>query len=134
MKLANFTAEQLKALPVRAIVALAARCARRVEHLSQLPEENPQREKRREAIEADLRMADSFARGPGALSHTTADLAAMNAYTAAAEAFISVDCRNENFVDASLKDYHMLVRLQLGRYPEQGNLVDPFPGGPVDRL
>ena len=31
MKLANFTVEQLKVLPLRAIVAFAARCARRVE-------------------------------------------------------------------------------------------------------
>jgi hypothetical protein len=200
MKLANFTVEQLKALPMRGMVAFAARCARRVEHLAQLPEGHPQRENRREAIEAALRMADSFAKGtaapldesvvavidasrdaggdltcttaasaiaqaahaaasawhvgtgvaeesrapgrhttearrsPGALSHTTADLAAMNAYTAAAEAFISVGYRNEDFVDASLKDYHTLVRLQLGRYPEPGNPVDPSPGGPLGRL
>jgi hypothetical protein len=36
MKLANFTVEHLKALPLRAIVAFAARCARRVEPLAQL--------------------------------------------------------------------------------------------------
>jgi hypothetical protein len=70
MKLAKFTVEQPKALPPCAIVAFAARCARRVEQLTQLPEGHPQREKRREAIEAALRMADSFAgesrrSGPG---------------------------------------------------------------------
>ena len=63
MKLANFTIEQLKALPLRAIVAFAARCARRVEPLAQLPEGHPQRESRRGAVEAALRMAEAFAKG-----------------------------------------------------------------------
>ena len=66
MKLANFTVEQLKTLPLRAIVAFAARCARRVERFAQLPEGDPRRESRREAIEAALRMAESFARGTDA--------------------------------------------------------------------
>jgi hypothetical protein len=200
MKLANFTIDQLKALPLRAIVAFAARCARRVEPLALLPEGHPQRESRREAVEAALRMAESFARGTdeppdesvvaaidvirdaggelaaaaaasaiaqaahaaasawhawsqvakgsrapgnqtaeagrfrGALSHVTADLAAMNAFTAAAEAFVSVGYRNEHFVDAALKDYTTLIDLELGRYPEPGNPVDPSPGGPLGPL
>ncbi|HEY2155076.1 MAG TPA: hypothetical protein VGH33_05570, partial [Isosphaeraceae bacterium] len=33
----GFTVDGLKKLPIRAIVALAARCARRVEPLAQLP-------------------------------------------------------------------------------------------------
>ena len=41
MKLPDFTVEHLKALPLRAIVAFAARCARRVEPLAQLPEGHP---------------------------------------------------------------------------------------------
>jgi hypothetical protein len=200
MKLANFTVEHLKALPLRAIVAFAARCARRVEPLAQLPQGNPQRESRREAVEAALRMAESFARGMdappdesvvaavdasrdaggepagaaavsavaqaahaaasawhagpqvaeesrapgnhtteagrflGALTHITADLAALNAFTAAADAFVSVGYRNEDFVDAALSDYDALVRLELGRYPEPGAPVDPSPGGPLGPL
>jgi hypothetical protein len=200
MKLANFTLEQLKALPLRAIVAFAVRCARRVEALAQLPEGTAQRESRREAVEAALRMAESFARGTdeppdesvvaaidasrepggepanvaaasaiaqaaraassawqtkaqaaeenrtqgkpmieagrsrGALTHVTADLAAMNAYTAAAAAFVSVGYRNEEFVDSALRDYRKLVRLELGRYPELGAPVDPSPDGPLGPL
>src|SRR3954466_12673773 len=57
MKLAHFTVEQLKALPLRAIVAFAARCARRVEPLAQLPEGDARRESRRTAVDAALRMA-----------------------------------------------------------------------------
>jgi hypothetical protein len=200
MKMANFTVDQVKALPLRAIVAFAARCGRRVEPLAQLPEGNPRRESRREAVEAALRMAESFSRGTetppdesvvasidasrdeggelagaaatsaiahaahaaasawhagsqvaemggapgkrtaeagrflGALTHVTADLAALNAFTAAAEAFVSVGYRNEHFVDAALRDYQALVRLELGRYPELGAPVDPSPDGPLGPL
>ena len=63
MQLPDFTVEHLKALPLRAIVAFAARCARRVEPLAQLPEGHPQREGRRGAVEAALGMAEAFARG-----------------------------------------------------------------------
>jgi hypothetical protein len=73
-------------------------------------------------------------RSLGALTHVTADLAAMNAYTAAAAAFLSVGYRNEDFVDSALRDYHKLVRLELGRYPELGAPVDPSPGGPLGPL
>jgi hypothetical protein len=200
MKRANFTVEHLKALPLRAIVAFAARCARRVEPLAQLPEGSPRRESRREAVEAALRMAESFASGTdappdesvvaaidasldaggestgrsaaaavaqaahaaasawhagaqvaeenrapgrqtieagrflGALTHMTADLAALNAFTAAADAFVSVGYRNEDFVNSALNDYATLVRLQLGRYPEPGAPVDPSPAGPLGPL
>jgi hypothetical protein len=199
MKLVSFTLDHLKALPLRAIVAFAARCARRVEPLAQLPEGDPQRESRRQAIEAALRLADSFARGTdeppdesvvaaidasreagaepsaaaasaiaqaahaaasawragsrvarecgapgkrateagralGTVTRITADLAAVNAFTATGDAFVSVGCRNEVFVDAALSDYRKLVRLNLGRYPEVGDPVDPSPGGPLGPL
>ena len=179
MRLANFTLDQLKVLPLRAIVAFAARCARRVEPLAQLPEGDARRESRRTAVDAALRMAEAFARGSDApldesvvaaidatrdagdesagssavsaaaqaahaaasawhdrvllsasLTHVTADLAALNAYTAAAGAFVSVGYHNEDFVGAALRDYDTLVRLQLGRYPEPGAPVDPLRGGP----
>ena len=54
MRLANFTIEQLKALPLRAIVAFAARCARRVEPLAQRPEGDSQREGRLDRLPAAL--------------------------------------------------------------------------------
>jgi hypothetical protein len=197
MKLANFTVDHLKVLPLRAIVAFAARRARRVEPLAQRPEGNPRRESRREAVEAALRMAESFAKGTdeppdesvvaaidasldaggestgraaaaavaqaahaaasawhagtqaadqgrapvgqpaqrgSPLAHVTADLAAMNAYTAAAGAFLAVGYHNEDFVGAALNDHATLVRLKLGRYPEPGTPVDPSPAGPLGPL
>jgi hypothetical protein len=75
---------------------------------------------------------DSRALSP--LTRNTADLAALNAFTAAAEAFVSVGYRNEDFVDAALRDYHALVRFSLGRYPELGAPVDPSPDGPLGPL
>src|SRR5262249_27764275 len=55
--------EDLKKLPVRAIVALAVRCARRVEPLAQLPEGYPERDTRRAAVDAGLRLGEAFSRG-----------------------------------------------------------------------
>jgi hypothetical protein len=66
MQVPDFTVEDLKKLPLRAIVALAARCARRVEHLAQLPQGHPQHESRRAAVEAALCMAESYAAGSSA--------------------------------------------------------------------
>jgi hypothetical protein len=52
----------------------------------------------------------------------------------AADAFVAVGYRNEEFVGAALNDFQTLVRLGLGRYPEPGAPVDPSPGGPLGRL
>ena len=198
MKLANFTLEQLKALPLRAIVAFAARCAagsnpshsyprgirrgRAAGRRSRPPSGWPNRSRgartrpptsrwsRRSTragtpganpagsaaaaavAQAAHAAASAWHAGPGAgrqgagdtndrgrevlgaLTHVTADLAALNAYTAAADAFVSVGYRNEDFVNAALSDYDTLVRLNLGRYPEPGDPVDPSPGGPLGPL
>jgi hypothetical protein len=64
----NYTVEDLKKLPLRAIVAFAARCARRVEDLSQLPEGHPERESRRAAINAAIRFAEEVSRGSACTS------------------------------------------------------------------
>lgn len=59
----NFQSEHLKQLPLRAIVAFSARCARRVQALSELPDGHPGRERLREDVEAALHMAEGFASG-----------------------------------------------------------------------
>jgi hypothetical protein len=63
MIVTNYTPEDLKKLPLRAIVALSARCARRVEHLALLPDDHPENERCRAAVGAALRVAEDFARG-----------------------------------------------------------------------
>ena len=59
----NISTEDLKKLPLRAIVALAVRCARRVESLSLLPDGHPDRDRCRTAIYGAIRLAEDFARG-----------------------------------------------------------------------
>src|SRR6516164_2477469 len=63
MIVTNYTPEDLKKLPLRAIVTLSARCARRVEHMALLPDEHPDKERCRAAVGAALRVAEDFARG-----------------------------------------------------------------------
>jgi len=201
MELPDFTVEHLKMLPLRANVAFAVRCARRVEQLAQLPEGHPQRESRRRAVEAALLMAEAFASGSdappddsivaavaasrdvadgppgsadataaaaaaahsaisawqagfqeaqeigppetrtararkflGALEQVTADLATLNAFTAAADAYESIGLHNKRFVGAAMNDYDKLIRLKSGRYPELGDPIDLSPGGPLGPL
>ena len=58
----NYTPDDLKKLPLRAIVAWAVRCARRVEHLARLPDDSPDKERCQKAVEQALRLAEDFAR------------------------------------------------------------------------
>jgi hypothetical protein len=64
----QYTTEDLKKLPLRGIVAFAARCARRVEPLSQLPADHPQREPRRLAIANAIRLAEEISKGSASVS------------------------------------------------------------------
>ena len=64
----QYTTEDLKKLPLRAIVAFAARCARRVESLAQFPADHPQREARRVAIDNAIRLAEEISRGSACAS------------------------------------------------------------------
>ena len=59
----QYTAEDLKILPLRAMVAFAARCARRVESIAQLPTGHPQREAHRVAVDNAIRLAEDIAKG-----------------------------------------------------------------------
>src|SRR6516225_2481028 len=59
----NLSTEDLKKLPLRAIVALAARCARRVETLALPPDGHPDLERCRAAIYGAIGLAEDVARG-----------------------------------------------------------------------
>ncbi len=63
MIVTNYTPEDLKKLPLRAIIALAARCARRVEQHAQLPDDHPQSERFRKAVAGAIGVAEDFAQG-----------------------------------------------------------------------
>jgi hypothetical protein len=57
------TPDELKRLPLRAIAALAARCARRVQHLARLPDDRPEKERCLSAVDEAIRLAEDFAKG-----------------------------------------------------------------------
>ena len=54
---------ELTQLPLRALVAYAARCARRVQPLFTLPDDHPDKQKHSEAVERAVRTAEEVARG-----------------------------------------------------------------------
>ena len=196
MIITNYAPEDLKKLPLRAIVALSARCARRVEHLALLPEGYPQTERCRAAVANAIRLAEDFAKGlpcssfesvvreaeacraiaggdfvrdsamgaivlashavasalealglrdepsevdimgtrqPNPCPHladVTADLAARDVFTAALEA-AAADGHSDAFIKGAVEDYENLLKLDLGRYPEAGQPIDPSPEGPL---
>lgn len=201
MALPDFRVEHLKRLPLRGIVAFAARCARRVEPLSRLPEGDPRGDVRRAQIEAALRLAEGFAGGSttppdprvlaavdalaadpsdgpardaaaaaagaahaaasawnsvgareverfrpiegrtsdgqdllGTLSDLTVDLAALDAYTAAVNAYEAAGAGSAQFVASAQNDYDRLLRMELGQYPEPGRPINPAPDGPLGPL
>jgi hypothetical protein len=86
----QYTAEDLKKLPLRAIVAFAARCARRVESIAQFPAGHPQREARRVAVDDAIRLAEEIARGSACVSIEPV-VRALEATLAAAGAGVGCD-------------------------------------------
>ena len=63
MTITNYTPENLKKLPLRAIVALTVRCARQVEPLALLPGDHPETQRCRAAVANAIRLAEDFAKG-----------------------------------------------------------------------
>jgi hypothetical protein len=63
MIVTNYTSEDLKRLPLRAIVALAARCARRVEQLALLPEDHPEAQRYKATVVNAIQLAEDCAKG-----------------------------------------------------------------------
>jgi hypothetical protein len=197
----QYTTEDLKKLPLRAIAAFAARCARRVESIAQLPAGHSRREARRVAIDDAIRLAEEIARGsarassdpviraldatrsisgegigcecaaaaaaaaartaatvwlvvnPGEsdqdanrwtrtpearsfhsrLENDSAELVALDAYTAAVEAADAV-AHDDVFLRGAIQDFERLLSLDLGSFPQAGQPIDPSPDGPLGPL
>jgi hypothetical protein len=203
METLELTVEDLKGLPLRALVAWATRCARRVQPLVPLPEGQPETDRPHGAVEVALRMAEDFAQGAVPLpvedvihavdvvrgaataggdrgvaaavgaaaeaAHATASAlealgaagrettapaegtaadedvldrialaitenTALAAHRAAEEAVAAVGEHNEDLIQAAYQDYLALLRLDLGRFPNEGQPVDPSPDGPLGPL
>jgi hypothetical protein len=197
----EYTAEDLRMLPLRAIVAFAARCARRVEPIAQFPAGHPQQQARRVTIDNAIALAEEIARSaacppiepvvraleetraiagggvacdcaaaaaaaaartaatvwltlsPGEedpdadrwtntpdarnylsrLEKDTADIIALDAFTAAVEA-ADAAAFDDAFMRGAIRDYERLVALHLGTYPDVGRPIDPSPDGPLGPL
>ncbi len=74
--------------------------------------------------------------GPGPLSHladVTADLVALEAFTAAMDASDAVGYA-DNFINGAIADFETLRSLNLGSYPQAGDPIDPSPKGPLGPL
>jgi hypothetical protein len=196
MIVTNYTSEDMKRLPLRAITALVARCARRIAPRALIPDDHPDVGRYRAAIENAIQLAEDFAKGlpcpalessvreiescealaegafvretalhaivlvahtaasalhvldlramPGEshvfgtakpspfphLADVTADLSARDAFTAALTA-ADADGRSDAFVNKAVEDYQNLLKLDLGKYPEAGEPIDPSSKGPL---
>ena len=194
----TYTFDDFKKLPLRAIVAFAARCARRVEQLSSPPDDHPEHERCQAAVSEAIQMAEDFARGspcttcesvipaieacrktaegeltrynamsavvqaayttatalnavalerepeerhlfrppskPFAhLAEVTAEIAALDAFTAAVDASAAVGY-SDSFIKGAVRDYQELLGLNLGSHPSAGQPIDPSPNGPLGPL
>jgi hypothetical protein len=122
----NYTADDLKKLPLRAIVAFAARCARRVERLALPPDDHPEQEKWAAAIAEALRVAEDFARG---LPCPTIESAVRE--VEAGQAAAQGDLTRENAYAAVVRAAHAAACaihvLAVREEPEEKRLVS---GGP----
>ena len=89
----------------------------------------------------DLRNEAEASRRPGCakadpllnLADVTADLTPRTAFTAAFEAVAAIG-HSDSFITAAIDDYEKLRRLELGKYPEAGEPVDPSSKGPLGSL
>jgi hypothetical protein len=105
--------DQLAKLPLRAIVAFAVRCARRVQPLGRVLTEYRQVE-----VDDAIAIAEGFARGG------KADRAAGAAW----------DTGRAASRPAARGDLHQLLALELGRPGTLGKPIDPAEDGPLGPL
>jgi hypothetical protein len=127
----DLSTEDLKKLPLRAIVALAARCARRVEYLSLLPDGHEDMDRCRSAIDGAIRLAEDFARGSPCRA-----VRSVIGEVEACRAIAQGDYVRETAVAAVVRTAHAaaaaLESLDLRDEPEEVNVMgtrqpNPFP-------
>jgi hypothetical protein len=133
MMMSNYTAEDLKRLPLRAIVALAARCARRVENLALLPEGHPDRERCRSAVANAIGLAEAFARGEACPAYEPVVREA-EACQAIEDGAVLRDCAMASAVRAAHAAVCALEVLELREEPGEHRLVSNPPPNPFAHL
>ncbi|MBV8315102.1 MAG: hypothetical protein JOZ53_09200 [Planctomycetaceae bacterium] len=128
--------ERLAQLPRRAVVAFAARCARRVQPLAHaLPQQH------RGAIARAIAIAEAFAQGIAAWAADAADAAwaadAADAWAAAEAAWAAANAARAAEAAAwaaDAADLDRLIALNLGRPGTPGAPIDPSESGPLGPL
>jgi len=131
------TEEELRALPRRAIVAYAARCARRVQPLYR-----SKHERHVQAVERAIALAERFAKGepPRVGEASEATLADVRAADAAADAAVpgyataGAAATYALLPLAARGDYERLRSICPQGFPEVGDSIDPGENGPLGPL
>jgi hypothetical protein len=67
------------------------------------------------------------------LADVTAEMAALDAFTAAVDASAAVGY-SDSFIKGAVGDYTRLLSLNLGSYPQAGQPIDSSPTGPLGPL
>jgi hypothetical protein len=133
MIITNYTTEDLKRLPLRSIVALAARCARRVEHLALLPEGHPARERCRSAVANAIQLAEDFARAEPCPSYESV-VREVEACRAIEDGAVLRDCAMAAAVRAAHAAVCALQALELREEPGESRLMSTPPPNPFAHL
>jgi hypothetical protein len=133
MIVTNYTPEDLKKLPLRAIVALAARCARRIEHQSRLYDDHPEKKRSQVATANAVRLAEDFANGlPCPSAEST--LKEMEDCRAASKSDFLQDCALATFVLAARSAANALHALELSGETAASHSVGSPKPDPMDQL
>ena len=133
MIVTKYTPEDLKKLPLRAIVALSARCARRVEHLALLPDDHPETERCRSAVSNAIRLAEDFANGVPCSSSESV-VREVEASRAIAEYDFVRNSAMGTIVLAARAAANALDALDLRREPEKSHCFGAAKPNPLPHL
>jgi hypothetical protein len=133
MTVTNYTPEDLKRLPLRAIVALAARCARRVEPLALLPDDHPDKARCQAAVANAIRLAEDFANGSPCSS-----LESVVREVEACRAVVEGDFVRQSAMGAAVLAAHAaatgLRALDLRSEPKESHWLGPATPSPFPHL
>jgi hypothetical protein len=130
---ANYTPDDLKKLPLRAIVALAARCARRVEQQACPRDGHPQEERCRKAVADAIALAEDFARGL-----PWSSLESVIHEVEACRAFVANDYERESAMGAAVFAAHAAatasLSMEMRAEPELAHYFGPLKPTPLSHL
>jgi hypothetical protein len=133
MIVTKYTPEDLKKLPLRAIVALAARCARGVEQQARLPDHDPRQERCRNAVAGAIKLAEDFAQG---LPCSSAELVIRE--VEACREFVQDDFERDSALGAAILAAHAAVAalrsLEMRGEPEEAHMFGPPKPNPFPHL